>query len=53
LYLDDPEGMTRRSILSAILKELRIDLGILRALRGDETSFIPNIQQRLRDDLRF
>jgi len=26
LYLDDPEGVTRRSSLSAILKELRLDL---------------------------
>jgi len=53
--VDDPEGMTRRSILSAILKELRFDLGILRSLGlcGDETSFIPDILQGLRDDLRF
>ena len=53
LYSNDPEGVTRRSILFAILKDLRFDLGNLRSWRGDETTFIPAIRQGLRDDLRF
>jgi len=51
LYLDDPEGITRRSILSAILKELRFDLRFLRSWSGDEMTFIPAILQGLRGDL--
>ena len=31
LYSNDPEGGTRRSILLAILKELRFDLRFLRS----------------------
>ena len=50
---NDPEGVTRRSILLAILKDLRFDLRILRSWSGDETTFIPAIRQGLRDDLRF
>ena len=38
LYSNDPEGVTRRSILLAILKDLRSDLGILRSWRGEETT---------------
>jgi len=51
LYSNDPEGETRRSILLAILKELRFDLGFLRSWSGDETTSA--ILQGLRDDIRF
>jgi len=45
--------VTRRSILLAILRELRFDLGFLRSWSGDETTCIPATLQGLRDDLRF
>jgi len=53
LYLDDPEGGARRSILLAILKKLRFDLRFWRSWSGDETTFISAILQGLRDYLRF
>jgi len=53
LYLDDPEGGTRRSILLTILKKLRFDLRFLRSCSGDETTFLSAILQGLRDYFRF
>jgi len=53
LYLDDPEGGTRQSILLAILKKLRFDLRFIRSWSGDETTFLSANLQGLRDDLRF
>jgi len=53
LYLDDSEGVTRRSILLAILKELRFDLSFLRSWIGDETTFIRAFLQGLRNDSMF
>jgi len=53
LYLDDPEGGTRRSILLTILKKLRFDLRVLQSWSGDETTFISAILQWLQDYLRF